>query len=328
MMKKHMSLLKALLIVSAIVPLYQNCGRLKSSGTNGTFGSVGARNIDFDYKVFDPSYDEITDANPIFDVGQKYIFRINLEKLNGALIFWDLVYLGASCDLKVFNEKDSAEMECYSNGQIGVSVTAVYPDGNEKYGEIIGYVNDMGTSGPGSNIAPITVTITTAGNSQNWNIENAPVGHNSVNVVTGSGIARNVVVYLKQPIRIVNMDTAEHKPGSATAGIPCKSAPFPLKTEQSFTCITNTALADFDKYIIDELDNMAGGRFNFQVVDSKAVWQKNNCTTCHAMKTGNDPNDILNKLNTSIINVPGMQTYSSMTIEDRRALAFYMYYTP
>lgn len=323
-----MSLFKALLIVSAIVPLYQNCGRLKTSGTNGAFGSMGARNIDFDYKVFDTSYEEITDVNPIFDVGLKYIFRINLSKVEGALIFWDLVYLGASCDLKVFSDKDSAEMECFSNGQIGVSVTAVYPNGNEKYGEIIGYVNDSGSGGPSSNIAPITVTISAAGNTQNWNIENPPAGHNNVNVVTGSGAARNVVVYLKQPIRIVNMDTADHKPGSATAGIPCKSAPFPLKTEQSFTCITNTALAAFDKYVIDELDNMAGGRFNFQVIDSGTIWKNNNCTSCHAMKTGNNPDDILNKLNTSIINVPAMQSFSSMTIEDRRALSFYMYYTP
>ena len=107
-MKINTSLLKAVLLVSLIVPLYQNCGRLKSSGTNGSFSSTTARNSEFDYVVFNSAFEEIAETTPTFNVGEKYNFRINLEKLEGALISWDLLFLGASCDLKVFADKESA----------------------------------------------------------------------------------------------------------------------------------------------------------------------------------------------------------------------------
>lgn len=333
MMKKNLSIIKALLIVSTIVPLYQNCGRLKSSGTNGSFSSVEARNSEFDYKVYDQAFEEIVDQIPIFYAGKKYNFRINLEKLEGALIFWDLIYLGASCDLKVLTSKEFAELQCFSHGQIGVSVTAVYPDATEKYGEIIGFVYDSpGNVGEGSYITPITVNITSSGNTTNWAIQNAPNDHNSVNIVSGSGATRSVIVYLKQPIRIINQNTELHKPGGAVPGVPCKSAPFPLQKDQSFDCITDSPLPE-GKHIIDENDNTAGGRFNFRVVDSKAVWVNNNCAGCHnniqqPFPTGSSPNDLLNKLNSAIMNADGMDIYSTMSAEDRRALAFYMFYRP
>ena len=331
-MKKYISIIKAVLIVSVIIPLYQNCGRLKSSGTNGAFNSTTARNSEFDYVVFNAAYEEITDANPIFNVGEKYNFRINKEKLEGTLIFWDLVFLGASCDLKVFGDKESAEMECFSNGEIGVSVTAVYPNGSEKYGEIRGFVYDAAGSGGGSNIVPITVTIRAAGNTQDWFIENAPSDHNQVNIVTGSGTNRSAILYKGQPLRIVNTDDEEHRPGGVTDGIPCKTAPFNLKTDQSYECVTNTALADPDKYIIDRRDSMTlmdGGRFTFSVVDSKAVWDSYNCTSCHGMKSADSPNAMLTMLNTAIADVPAMTNlYSTMTNEDKRALSFYMIYQP
>ncbi len=326
-MGKYVSMIKVLIIVSAIVPLYQNCGRLKSSGTNGTFGSSEARNSDFDFKVYNTAYDEITDLEPTFNVDTKYNFRINKEKLPEALIFWDLLYLGASCDLKVFEDKETAELTCFSGGNIGVSVTAVYPNGSEKYGEIRGFVFDSGISEPGSNIMPVTVIIETSGNSQDWAIQNTPSGE--VNLVSGSGVNRTVIVYKGQPIRIVNNNPAsEHKPGGVNAGVPCKSAPFPLKTGQSYDCIPDTALAEFSKYIWDENEPSAGGRFGFKVVDSRQVFTSTNCTSCHGVKGGNSPQDILNKLNTAINDVPGMNMYSSLTNEERRALAFFSYYQP
>ena len=289
-MKKYFSIIKAVILISAVVPMYQNCGRLKSSGTNGATvsSSSTARNSEFDYKVFDSAFDDTTEETPIFNTGLKYNFRINKAKLDGALIFWDLINLGASCDLKVFDDKESAELQCFSNGEIAVSVTAVYPDGNEKYGEIRAFVYDNIGGSEGSNIVPITVTIRAAGNTQDWFIENAPSGHNNVNIVSGTGAARTAVVYLSQPIRIVNTDDEDHQPGGVTAGIPCKTAPFPLKTGQSYDCITNTALADADKYIIDVNDVMAGGRFGFKVVNSKAVWNSYNCTSCHGLKSATE----------------------------------------
>jgi mono/diheme cytochrome c family protein len=78
------------------------------------------------------------------------------------------------------------------------------------------------------------------------------------------------------------------------------------------------------------LQPAAGGRFGFKVIDSKKVYNNYSCTACHAPKTGSSPQDLLNKLNTSIADVgnPDMNQFSTMSDEERRAIVYYLYYTP